>query len=281
MYFNLIDIVFSCIFQAAIIFLHNAKGGNTFFKEHGRQNLVRCAKVYQHDPFLQNTRAIKVLENLVLNFDVFLGESSGSNSPANNKQQNKQQFGSPFTSKLDLHGSVKPTSMDFVLEDNSFNPSTYFPTPSPQQQSSPDNKAESSSSAPTESTLPNRFIKTLRHFEGTRPEDMFTSSLSLSLGKDIMPLPTEQQQSYPAATDASNEFPHQCNHLAFDFNPPVVGQQQQQQQPLVYLETRDQTNDAYHAVDLASLCSQVPLWDVPSGISWNDWESFMKTNANV
>jgi hypothetical protein len=31
--------------------------------------------------------------------------------------------------------------------------------------------------------------------------------------------------------------------------------------------------------DLASLSSEVPLWEVPSGATWNEWESFLKSNV--
>jgi hypothetical protein len=233
----------SCIFQAAIIFLHNAKGENSFFKEHGQQNLMRCAKVYQHDPFLHNTRAIKVLENLVQNFDVFVGENT---IPVKNTTVEP-----PLTSNLhgsvkmnDLPGQYKTSNMDYVLDTNSYN----MTSPSP--------KTDNSSGTFSEPTIPNRFYKTLKAFESTRPEDMFTTSLSLTLGK------TMEQPSY----EVEEEF-HQCNNLPFDFNPPVI------EQPVVV--------DQCHPIDLASLSSQIPLWDIPSGISWNDWESFMKTNANL
>lgn len=31
--------------------------------------------------------------------------------------------------------------------------------------------------------------------------------------------------------------------------------------------------------DIASLSSQIPIWDLPSGVTWNEWESFLKSGA--
>lgn len=41
-------------------------------------------------------------------------------------------------------------------------------------------------------------------------------------------------------------------------------------------------NDQPHSrqqFDLASLSSQIPIWDLPSGVTWNEWESFLKSSA--
>lgn len=272
----------SCIFQAAIIFLHNAKGGNEYFKEHGKQNLIRCAKVYQHDPFLHNARAIKVLEHLVLNFDVFLGESSGSSTPEPQvKKDPKQQFGELFApwkkQGRDLPDRIESriSNMEYELQKDAitsalvYDSNTYFAS---QQQPSPDNKSESSGAThietTPEATMPDQFIKTINTFESTRPEDMFTSSLSMTLGRSAM----NDQQHYSVVPRNTESRFQQVNDLSFDFNPSVIGQPQAS----VYF---DQQNEVAHSIDLASLSSQIPLWDIPSGISWNDWESFMKSNA--
>lgn len=82
------------MFQAAIIFLHNAKGENTFIREQGRKYLHRCARVYNHDPYLRKTRMVKVLQRLAKQFEVNMDEDSFTTS-TNSSQRSKSTTPTP------------------------------------------------------------------------------------------------------------------------------------------------------------------------------------------
>ncbi|KAF1803215.1 fungal-specific transcription factor domain-containing protein [Mucor lusitanicus] len=221
------------IFQAAIVFLHNAKGENEFVKEQGRQHLLRCSKVYLGDPYLKDTRVVKVLQSLVMNFDVQMDDSSSYQSSTN----------SPV-----LHSN---TSVRAAAERND---------------SDENDDAQHNSYRETTPTIPNPFAAA-PHLGGTRPEDMFYSSLSMNFANNRF-----KQQQQP--TDMSQQI-----------------QQQQQQDQSMNMDFEknclfenangsDMADPLLSQFDLTSLSSQVPLWDVPSGVTWNEWESFLKTNVD-
>ncbi|GAN07925.1 nitrogen assimilation transcription factor nit-4 [Mucor ambiguus] len=356
------------IFQAAIVFLHNAKGENEFVKEQGRQHLLRCSKVYLGDPYLKNTRGVKVLQSLVMNFDVQMDDSSSyrssTNSPVldphmsmraserNDSDENDDAEHNSFLVKnmIDLH------RYNSTLESppNARSASTFTVTTGqiPESQSSGKSSSDSSYHEVTP-TIPNPFAAA-PHLGGTRPEDMFYSSLSMNFANNQF----KQQQSTDASPSMSLQMQHQQQQqqqdqpMSMDFEksclfqnadgskaadpilcPNVAGLQQgptgledgqcslafdsqQQHQRYTtasststanttsesnYTATCQQPQPQQHSAntflgiynmepiaqpqpaqfDLASLSSQVPLWDVPSGVTWNEWESFLKTNVDT
>ncbi|RCH82609.1 Fungal specific transcription factor, partial [Rhizopus stolonifer] len=66
-------------FQAAIIFLHNAKGSNEELAEESRKALIRCAKIYQTDQHLKKLRFVKLFQKLIESFDVSMIEFGQAN----------------------------------------------------------------------------------------------------------------------------------------------------------------------------------------------------------
>lgn len=75
-----------------------------------------------------------------------------------------------------------------------------------------------------------------------------------------VPSPDQQQQEYNCvSSDANyNGCPSAVNESLYDCN--IQSQATQ--------------------FDLASLSSEIPLWEVPSGATWNEWESFLKSNMD-
>ncbi|OAD71479.1 Zn(2)-C6 fungal-specific transcription factor [Phycomyces blakesleeanus NRRL 1555(-)] len=84
------------IFQAAIIFLHNAKGENPYISIDGTKNLKRCSRLFQRDINISSTRIAKVLSSLVATFSVFTDDEDMSECDDTNSDDpdlgNKRQL---------------------------------------------------------------------------------------------------------------------------------------------------------------------------------------------
>ncbi|KAG1382187.1 hypothetical protein G6F61_002491 [Rhizopus arrhizus] len=214
-----------CIFQAAIIFLHNARGENELLRKEGQEALDRCIRLYTCEPCLYRTRTVKVLIAIASAYCVSPKEISyspdSSPSPASN-----------------AHQSITITR-------------------------------ESLPSIPDDLVYPNHSAAALvvnnSSLNSTRPEDMFNFSLN-SVGFFKRSLSDNNKAGLSQ----------------------VQQQQQQQQQQLLNhpLEFQSDLFTSNHVnllqdFDLSSLKSDVPLWDMPSGINWNEWEGFMKHGSNV
>ncbi|KAI8643426.1 fungal-specific transcription factor domain-containing protein [Parasitella parasitica] len=327
------------IFQAAIVFLHNAKGENEFVKEQGRQHLLRSSKVYLNDPYLKNTRVVKVLQSLVENFDVQMEDSNSHRSSTDSPVQDSSLSHRNQPDEKERNDGVKDNSFvaKAIAEPNRYttleaspkgkNSSTFTVTTGHIRGSQSSVKSSSSSSyRETTPTIPNPFATT-PHLGGTRPEDMFYSSLSMGFGSNMFeqqqqqgramsmdfeksclfgsetvdPIPgrnisgaqqcssigegqcsltydSQQHQRYPTAssTSTNNTTPTEPSYTA-----PSC--QQPQQSANTFLDIYNMEPIAQPQptqFDLASLSSQVPLWDVPSGVTWNEWESFLKSNVD-
>lgn len=151
-------------------------------------------------------------------------------------------------------------------EETSYSPDS-SPSPVPNAHQSVIITRESLPSGSDDLLYPNHSAAALAanspSLNSTRPEDMFNFSLnsfgffkkSLNDNNKVRLSQTQQQQQ----------------------------QQQQQDQQLLNhpLEFQSDLFTSNHMnllqdFDLSSLKSDVPLWDVPSGITWNEWEGFMK-----
>ena len=361
------------------MFLHNAKGENEFVKEQGRQHLLRCSTVYLGDPYLKNTRVVKVLQSLVMNFDVQMDDSATSSyrsstthSPVLNSnasvRTSERNHDSDENSDAQHNSFVIKSIIDSnrynSTSSNAKNASTFTVTTGQIHESQSSVKSSSESSyRETTPTIPNPFAAA-PHLGGTRPEDMFYSSLSMNFANNRF----KQQQPANVSPNMSQQMQHQQQHqqqqqqqhqqqqqqdqsMNMDFEksclfasadgsdiadpvlcPNMAGLQQcptglgegqcslaldtqhqryptasststanttsesnctaacqQQPQPpqhsantflgIYNMEPIAQPQPAQF--DLTSLSSQVPLWDVPSGVTWNEWESFLKTNVDT
>lgn len=349
------------------MFLHNAKGENEFVKEQGRQHLLRCSKVYLGDPYLKDTRVVKVLQSLVMNFDVQMDDSSSYQSSTNSPvlHSNTSVRAAAERNDSDENDDAQHNSflVKTMIDSNRYNTlesspkakhvSTFTVTTGqiPGSQSSAKSSSESSYRETTP-TIPNPFAAA-PHLGGTRPEDMFYSSLSMNFANNRFkqqqqPTDMSQQIQQQQQQDQSMNMDFEKNCLFENANgsdmadpllcPNMAGlqqgstclgegqcslaldaqQQQQQQQHQQHHQrypTASSTSTANTAsesnytaacqqqqhsantflgiynmepisqpqpaqFDLTSLSSQVPLWDVPSGVTWNEWESFLKTNVD-
>ncbi|EIE91275.1 hypothetical protein RO3G_15986 [Rhizopus delemar RA 99-880] len=218
------------IFQAAIIFLHNAKGENELLKRQGQEALNRCIRLYIYGPDACLTRTAKVLLAVASAYRVSFEAINCSLS-----------FKCTPSPSLDTIQPVIITRETLPSKETQEIVHQYHPIHT------------------KIATMTNSLC-----LNSTRPEDMFNFSLN-SAGFLKGSLDVYNNQTEP------------------------IQQQQHQQQQQQQQQQWDSSNVDFHSelftinnenflqdFNLSSLKSDVPLWDVPSGVTWNEWEEFMK-----
>ncbi|KAG2229124.1 hypothetical protein INT48_005483 [Thamnidium elegans] len=218
------------VFQGAIIFLHNAKGKNMVIREQGICYLLRCSRIYNHDPYLRKSRVIKLLQQIVCNFtDLATDPSCLTNHIRYTNQQNEQHC--PL---------LKPVNRKPALVCYNDRPSE-------------------SSSAYCSGTEDFKTATDVFPLASSRPEDMFLSSLNFGL---------QNQQQQQLQQQQLQQQLEQQNIAEINFNPYArVG--------LI-----DEYEPLQQEFDVASLSSKLPIWEVPSGVTWNEWETFLKASIS-
>lgn len=281
--------VYSAVFQSAIIFLHNAKGGNEFTIEQGKSYLKRCARLYNRDPYLRTTRVVKVLQHYMANHDIYMDEEfsrTNSNSPVSVGHRRKRS------------------------EDSTTN--TYRMNNYAQQQ---DTTSESSESVIASTTNPpyevsanpisNNNISTCLSTgipaHASNFENMFTSSCSSGFDKNTLTniYNIQQQQNAtiqnqqivdPLLNFSSKVTPDQynrpsnatfCNPIdtlpEVEFNDCIEATNGFDS--VMQNNNGSISNNIPQQFDISSLSSEIPIWELPSGVTWNEWESFLKSNV--
>ncbi|KAI9006295.1 fungal-specific transcription factor domain-containing protein [Phycomyces nitens] len=341
------------IFQSAIIFLHNSKGDNPYVSLEGIRNLRRCSGLFQRDIHISSTRIAKVLSSLVANFSAYTDEEMTEVDPnADNKSQNQlvvsNRYKNTFPRKRDSssqldnqEGSLKDTSQSRTFGGNessnssetqsqeSFSESSPEPVAKHARQDTGDSYRYSQSSSGGNRLDPMGFSSKNYPPSGpnpslvnpqfpsnpldAQPEDMFLTSLSLSLGKNIVPQPREQDTAHmPFPSNEPNRTPlpthpdcprpvdqaqfFQCPEDAY-YTSQLLGHQLNNQTlpppqnsnpegpiptpsasyPFLTSMMTDMQDTQF---DANCLNSQVPLWDMPSGATWDEWDSFLKSNIH-
>jgi hypothetical protein len=337
------------MFQAAIIFLYNAKGENQFVKEQGIRYLIKCSRVYLSDPFLRNTRVVKVLQRLVRNFDVPMTESQPADSPVSEasvgnrrKREESYNFESTIPNQhqqaiqKDQHNSYICNAITQSLK--SYHHTDHLPILKHSKTSNNDSNTftvltgslnngtcDRSSNSPARTPSPHildpfNTTATWDRPSSTSAEDMFFSTLTMGLGKSTE-LAKETAKDNNAFIDFSNnhEDPVLCpmqqvldlgpctnndnsntvyssnsvNSLISNTNNNSDIHQQSPNRPSNTTTPGADFNtsqcfqqlqqsyivDPIQQFDFGSLSSDIPVWDVPSGISWDEWDSFLKANV--
>lgn len=267
-YLTYILLFSSSTFQAGIIFLHNAKGGNDYFKKHGKEHLVRCTDIYQSEPFLRTNRVAKILYYIVHNFDEPFVKGCGVEIPANvpNKRRDPRRLRQAYEQDNFVKNVYEDRSYDYTSPKYLLTNDNVMSIRQPEQEK--------------DIYMTDKFKKDVqkltKNFSSTRPEDIFMSSLTLSLGSN------SSNESSP------NNKPVHSAGAAFEYDPILIGQCNQNtpahplkhtQYPLStsYINPQYQQDSAYHQIDSSNFCSSVPIWNLPSGVTWNAWESFIKS----
>ncbi|KAI7876653.1 fungal-specific transcription factor domain-containing protein [Mucor mucedo] len=215
------------VFQAAIIFLHNAKGENAFLREQGKRNLIRCSRVYDEDPYLRKTRVVHVLLHVVSNFEVNMNSPS-TITVCSRKRTNQRSDNSDYSNTSKYSYDVTSPNMELDTVDGQ------------------NDQSATQSSSYQNSGLPDNHLQEKKRLAQQEQHQHFCQQQQLIQQQFLQ---HKQQLNH---TPAVNGPFYDCNIL-----PQEATQ-----------------------FDLASLSSEIPLWDVPSGATWNEWESFLKSNVD-
>ncbi|GAA5801112.1 hypothetical protein HPULCUR_006554 [Helicostylum pulchrum] len=136
------------------------------------------------------------------------------------------------------------------------------------------------------------------------PEDMFLSSLNFGLQNQQQQQLQQQQLQQQLEQQKlechqleqqHRQHQHQQIEQRQQLKQHIEQQQQQQQQqckqnientvetnfnPYARIDLIDEYGPLQQHFDVASLSSKLPIWEVPSGVTWNEWETFLKANVS-
>ncbi|KAI8143193.1 fungal-specific transcription factor domain-containing protein [Fennellomyces sp. T-0311] len=336
-------------FQAAIIFLFNARSENEFIQHQGCRNLLRCSNAYKRDECMRKSRVSKVLYQLSKRFSVPVetpekadnsmtvdrprkrdyegDDGTASNRSSPGKQQrtsrgptvgNTSEEAS-FLNSLPREMNVpNDSSPEYVSSSGVVTPgSTSTPQPvrtSPPPVSMPDEPIlDAFYNPPPDTSQPSQPRKPVQHtppvvhgcpsngilcplLDDNGPNELPRSSYN-------QPMQQQQQQNYdqpaqkqqpnydqqepsydqPVHQDGPNTFQFVDNSgdissILMELNQQPPSQQSHQQQAVDSFEQRPSDvlgHTSAAQFDLSSLTSEVPMWNLPAGVTWGEWDSLL------
>ena len=188
-------------------------------REQGRMYLRRCTHLYNRDPYLRTTRVVKVLQQYMANFEIYMDERDNTPPPPQSEYFTPDTDHMEFTEES-LNTMLCPTSI-----------------------------AQGASKQTT-----------------ACPDSLIASSVLKSTLTNDSPVVEKQDPFNPFSDpNAQNTF---LSSLSFEFDL------QQQREQAAYDPSQSQ-----QPFDITSLSSEIPIWELPSGITWHEWESFLKSNV--
>lgn len=294
----------SSIFQAAIIFLHNAKGNNSYVAEQGAKNLHRCSQVIKRDQCLSSTRIAIVLQSIAACFSVNLEEDHLDTSDIQQRRRRKRTNSKtnattpPAIMHTQEYGSTATNSpVDTAMYNSEKEPMAKHPRPNLVHQLT--DIDDNGTTAP--------FPSYLQHYTSTRPEDMFLTSLSRANPLTASPPSSSTAALGTSTADTSIPYHHQHlppTQLSLDPLPPQIQHIKEEKQspyeqqtgipswpvePPLPLQQHPWQGTEQSAVfqqnqeppfDVTCLSSEVPLYNMPNSVIWEDWDSFLKSNIS-
>lgn len=297
--------------QASLIFLHHAMGDNVQLKHCAFNSLLRCLKIFQRKEFVEGTAQIHKVLNLLLaliaiamerrdvvarmfvdpNEEIcrkFVEEVDGMTVLPNtcisdvnmNKERTKRAASViPSTqskrvrhwkdgSLMDMLDASETADSTLLSSPNDFRSLLYPAT----QDATVNNSA--AITAPNDSIL----------FGGTGFEVTDTFSLMNSL---ITPAPTPKVTNPPTSNEQnivdSNMMSRQQQlpNYAYmsELHAPQDDTQQQDIIQQLFQLSRDSGEAPSGSNDPASTMfnSEIPLWEAPSSMTWNDWDQYVSS----
>lgn len=268
--------------------------------------------MYNDDPYLRKTRVVHVLQHVASNFEVYIG-SPVATSIGNRRKRDEESNNllDRNTSPLVSNYSCIPTSTTSKYNPNE-EPASKQLRNNPAYMTDP---FFASFKTPSERSA-DMFHSSLSFGLGKGITDAF---LKINEPNENKPQEITQQPSYQDQQQTQQRQQHhqliQQRHL--HEQQQFLQQQQMQQQQQLHHHLQEQTekadqlyrlqqqeasrigpgtnnggytesvNEPFYNLppqatqfDLASLSSEIPLWEVPSGATWNEWESFLKSNTD-
>ncbi|KAI9268930.1 fungal-specific transcription factor domain-containing protein [Phascolomyces articulosus] len=229
-------------FQAAIIFLFNARSDNEYIRRQGAKNLMRCAYAYRKDECMSKSRTAKVLCQLTRRFK-HVENNNSSNSTSSTPRNDTASCTPPVGAGHHLC-NLTGTAEDTIME-------MFYPAETGINKTA--NTSSSSSSSPKQ----------------------------------------QQSATEPKATAAVNTAtaPNYDNSNANGSHTLLMEQQQQQSEPqqeqdIQAAQFEQCTNSLLNHTDglqfdIASLTSDVPMWSLPSGVTWSEWDSLLNDSQGI
>ncbi|KAI9494489.1 fungal-specific transcription factor domain-containing protein [Zychaea mexicana] len=340
-------------FQAAIVFLFNARSDNAFIRRQGAKNLMRCAWAYKKDECMSRSRTSNVLCQLARRFCVpivaeeteltanelcndyssgidrsrkrdYEGDSVTSRRSSSDKQP-RTALGFGNTSEEAIYYTSLPREMGFSTNSTSASSENLENSDAsiPKNSSSsrlPLHDHSCCTPANTANTIMDMFYPTeegsakngsatsaqSQQQPGTEPLSSTTAttaapnhdSCSYTANESFSQQPegTPPQQPQPVDSEQrqqqlSNNMPSAVGNIQQDIDSLLMGHSQQQ--PHQHQNGSTDTSFPFEApsssilnqpigsqFDLASLASDVPMWNLPSGVTWSEWDSLLN-DANA
>ncbi|KAI8089619.1 fungal-specific transcription factor domain-containing protein [Halteromyces radiatus] len=228
------------IFQAGIIFLHNAKGNNVSVAEQGVKNLLRCSRVIRRDPCLASTHVAQVLQSIA--------------APSATASQSTKSTPSPPPPTL-------PASTEL-----------YIP------RSNPSNQLNDEPQQPHQSSLSPMIAPSTQQEQHNQMQDMdldllFWNPELVPADSDVFVADALVQQHQLQQQQQQQEQQRQQQHYQYqqDFLP--LESQPHAQDPLPQYIPQQMINRE-------CLSSEVPLYNMPNSVVWEDWDTFLKSNVS-
>ncbi|CDH54389.1 hypothetical protein RO3G_04562 [Lichtheimia corymbifera JMRC:FSU:9682] len=226
------SIVSYSVFQAAMVFLFNAKGENKYFRELGAKYLARCAYIYTKDEVYRESRPAKLLMSLAAKFSVAVDETGGGDQHE------------PLTTSSRKR-DFSQTAEGIANNDGD----NHMSSPEKHYRSDP------------------AYNSTNLYYNTT------TTTLSMPNQPNPEPALYSQQQQQGTSSSSSSLLDTNGNVLPTDTIAldPTTAAAIQDMAPAIFLGSNGNVQ-----FDLASLSSEIALWNVSSGFTWNDWDPYLQ-----
>ncbi|CEJ02615.1 hypothetical protein RMCBS344292_16615 [Rhizopus microsporus] len=211
-------------------------------------------EMYRKDPRLCRTRTMRILVSVATSYQVSIFEACTESFSHENRSPESE--------------SSTQQELIMITPSSNSSPDTEYQTNVPQSLAS---------------------IVYNPAFNSTRPEDMWNFSLStVDMRKSNMMDKPKTPESYQQNDDEMKSSISTMENIHQPEGPGDRYPNIEPQQLISENMNTDELNNLFTMTDnlvqqqlnISSLKSDIPLWDVPSATTWNEWEMFIKHNMS-
>lgn len=223
-----------------MVFLFNAKGENKYFRELGAKYLARCAYIYTKDEVYRESRPAKLLMSLAAKFSVAVDETGGGGDQHE-----------PLTTSRKRDFSQTAEGEEGISN----------------------NDGDNHTSSPEKHYRSDPTYNSTNLYYNTTTTSTPTPTLSMPNQHNPEPALYSQQQQQQGTSSSSSLLDTSGNVLPTDTIAldPTTAAAIQDMAPAIFLGSNGNVQ-----FDLASLSSEIALWNVSSGFTWNDWDPYLQ-----